>query len=256
MSGIIETMSPKSGRVYKEDSTVVNEAELLATQQADIASIKGGIPVAANYILGALPTKLEVMTHWPKNRVINTEQTAVQIAKPLAPVLMYVPAMTVSSIDTDVLAKFFNRLTFLVTGTAQAGGDATHIVLDPTANPTNDHYNGFVLTIVSGKGAGQVKTIVDYAGATVTAEVSAWTGDTPDATSVYSIALVRDVLVAQQTFAKAVLTAPIVKANQGAIITGLFAGGSDVYVVLSNTVAIPNADASRFTSVLQLIPIA
>lgn len=253
--GQIDMMATKSGRAYGEGDVVRNEADLLATQQADIAAIKGGIPVAANYILGALPSKIEVETKWAKNRLINVEQTAVQIAKPTAPVLMYVAAMTNSSIDTDILVKFFNRLTFTIGGTAQAGGDATHIVLDPTANPTNDHYNGFVLTIVSGKGAGQSRTIVDYVGATVTAEVAAWTTE-PDATSVYSIALVRDTLVAQQTFAKAVISAPIVKANQGAIITGLFAGGSDVYVVLSNTVAIPNADASRFTSVLQLIPIA
>jgi hypothetical protein len=240
--GQIEFMAAVAGRVRKEDDSVINVADV-------------GLPVSANLIAGAPTSKIEIVTHWAKNRLINVEQTAVQIAKPTRPVLMYVPAMTNSSINTDILVKFFNRLTFTVGGTAQAG-DATHITLAATANPTDDHYNGFVLTIVSGKGAGQVKTIVDYVGATVTAEVSAWTGDVPDATSVYSIALIRNTLVASQTFAKASLSAPIVKANQGSIITGLFAGGSDVYVVLSNTVAIPNADASRFTSVLQLIPIA
>jgi len=223
---------------------------------SELESIDGrlsvGTPISSNLI--AANGAIEVETHWAKNRTGNTEQTAVKVARPANPVLMYVAAMSNSSIDTDILAKFFNRLTYRVTGTAQAG-DATHITLAATANPTNDHYNGFVITITGGTGAGQTKTIVDYVGATCVAEVSAWATN-PDNTSTYSIELVRDTLVASLTFAKAVLTAPIIKANQSAIITGLFVGGADVYVVLSNLTAIPNADASRFTSVLQLIPVA
>jgi len=53
----------------------------------------------------------------------------------------------------------------------------------------------------------------------------------------------------------ATLTAPIVLANDSTLIEGLFGNGCDVYYVLSNDAAIVNADASRFTTIFQLIPV-
>lgn len=205
-----------------------------------------------NYITDG--TTLTAQVHVAKNTAINTQTTAVQLAKPTSPVLMYLASCRNPSIDSDLTCKLWNRRTFSETGTAQAG-DATHITLAATANPTNDHYNGFVITITGGTGAGQTRTISDYVGATAVAEVAAWTTN-PDNTSTYSIAIIRDCLVKTLTFPKASLTAPIVYANDSEIITGLFTGGSDVYVTFTNTTAIANADASRFTIHFQLIPVA
>ena len=213
----------------------------------------GKVDLNSNLISSA--TTIEIQTHFAKNTAAGTEQTAVQIPKPSSPILMYKAAMANPSIDSPLTVKLFNRRTFNETGTAQAGSDATHIVLSATANPTDDHYNGAIITITGGTGSGQSKTIDDYVGATVTAEVTAW-DVTPDATSVYSIALSYDSLVWTGNFAKASLTAPIVKANDSDIITGLFDSGCDVYYVVSNDVLIADADASRFTAVFQLIPIA
>lgn len=71
-------------------------------------------------------------------------------------------------------------------GTAQAGGAST-ITLASGASAVDDNYNGFVLEIESGTGAGQVKKISDYVGSTKVATVdSAWSTN-PDATSVYTI---------------------------------------------------------------------
>lgn len=201
----------------------------------------------------------EIQTHFPKNTAAGTEQTAVLIKKPKSPVLMYKVAMTNSSIDSTLTVKLFNRRTFNLTGTAQTDGapDNTHIVLAATANPTDDHYNTFAITITAGTGIGQTRIISDYVGSTCRALVSvAWT-TIPDNTSVYSIALVRDSLAWTGSFAKASLTAPVVKARDGEIIPGaLFDNGCDVYYVVSNDSLIANADASRFTAIFQLIPVA
>ncbi len=199
---------------------------------------------------------LEVETVWAKNQAVGTETAAVKIARPPDAVLMYAAAMYNPSTETDIIARFFNRRVFHLTGTAQAGSDGTHIVLAATAIPINDRYNTFVITITEGLGVGQQRTISDYVGATVTAEISAAWTTIPDATSKYSIAMVVDSLVQTITFAKAVLSAPIVKAFDTTVLTGLFTGGSDVYVKFANAQTITNADAARFSSILQLFPVA
>jgi hypothetical protein len=59
-------------------------------------------------------------------------------------------------------------------GTAQAGA-ATTITLAAGASATNDIYNGRVVRIVSGTGAGSSGTITDYVGATKVATIAvAW----------------------------------------------------------------------------------
>jgi hypothetical protein len=71
-------------------------------------------------------------------------------------------------------------------GTAQGGG-ATSIILDASASSTDDIYNGATITITGGTGAGQVRTISDYVGATDSALVSvAWT-TVPNNTSTFTI---------------------------------------------------------------------
>lgn len=202
---------------------------------------------------------IEIQTNFAKNTAAGTEQTAVLIPKPTSPVLMYKAAMLNHSIDSALTVKLFNRRTFTVTGTAQTDGapDTTHIVLAAVSNPTDDHYNTSIITITAGTGIGQVRTISDYVGATCRALISVAWDVTPDNTSVYSIALVRDSLAWMGSFAKAILTAPIVKANDSDVITGaLFDNGCDVYYVVSNDSLIANADASRCSSVFQLIPLA
>lgn len=130
--------------------------------------------------------------------------------------------------------------------------NGTHIDLNVDANPTNDFYNGFNITITSGTGAGQTRAITDYVGGTTnTAEVAVWDSP-PDDTSEYSIAIIRDALVFDGIFDKANLTAPVIPANDSDVIKGLFTGGCDVYYQVSNNSAIANADGSRFTAIFIL----
>lgn len=72
------------------------------------------------------------------------------------------------------------------TGTAQAGGAST-VTLANAASATDSLYNGDTVSIVSGTGAGQDRSILAYVGATRVATVStAWTVQ-PDNTSVYEV---------------------------------------------------------------------
>jgi hypothetical protein len=55
--------------------------------------------------------------------------------------------------------------------TATAGGAST-ITLDASASSTDDYYNGAVIMITSGTGAGQARVISDYVGGTLVATVN------------------------------------------------------------------------------------
>jgi hypothetical protein len=72
------------------------------------------------------------------------------------------------------------------TGTAQAGAAST-ITLDAAASATDDFYNDMVLRITSGTGAGQIRRIHDYVGATKVATVERDFATAPDGTSVFRI---------------------------------------------------------------------
>lgn len=73
------------------------------------------------------------------------------------------------------------------TGTAAAGASTT-ITLASAARVQDDYYNDLLIEITSGTGAGQIRRVSDYVGATKVLTVStAWT-TTPDATSIYAIA--------------------------------------------------------------------
>ncbi len=70
-------------------------------------------------------------------------------------------------------------------GIAQSA-DATHITLAVGASTANDTYNGSKIEIIGGTGNGQVVTITDYVGGTLTATVAGWAIQ-PDSTSKYQI---------------------------------------------------------------------
>ena len=77
--------------------------------------------------------------------------------------------------------------------TAQAGAAGT-ITLDAAASATNDLYNGCVVAIISGSGAGQARQVTDYVGATKVASVAPnWTTN-PSNDSVFVILPFADLL--------------------------------------------------------------
>jgi hypothetical protein len=73
------------------------------------------------------------------------------------------------------------------TGTAQVGSTASTIVLDLTSSASDDYYNGWIIELTGGTGAGQVRTISDYVGGTLTATVTPDWSTTPDATTTYDL---------------------------------------------------------------------
>ncbi len=72
------------------------------------------------------------------------------------------------------------------TGTAQ-GGSASTITLDAGASATDDAYNDMIVRITAGTGAGQIRRIHDYVGATKVATVERDWATAPDATSVFRV---------------------------------------------------------------------
>lgn len=114
----------------------------------------------------------------------DTAQTGDSYARLGAPVA--------ASISADIAAvKTLANDTNLSVGAARrqlaTTGAAGSITLDAFAPTTNDLYNGCVVRLYSGTGAGQARLITDYDGATLTATVSPDWAVTPDATSAYAI---------------------------------------------------------------------
>lgn len=96
--------------------------------------------------------------------------------------------------------------------TAQAGVAGT-ITLDASASATNSLYNGCIIAITSGTGAGQTRLITAYVGATKVASITPnWTTN-PDSTSIFVILPYGYV-------------AGLVSAVSGAITTSSFAAGA------------------------------
>jgi hypothetical protein len=83
---------------------------------------------------------------------------------------------------------------FLRVNTAQAGGADNAIVLDASASGSNDWYNGTLVSILEGTGAGQQREITDYVGGTVTATVDSDWVTNPDATSIFAISAGPDII--------------------------------------------------------------
>lgn len=80
-------------------------------------------------------------------------------------------------------------------GTAQAGASGT-ITLDASASSTDDFYNGNLIQIVSGAGAGQSRIISDYVQSTKVASVGSNWATNPDNTSVFAICALPGVIAA------------------------------------------------------------
>lgn len=72
----------------------------------------------------------------------------------------------------DITGRLTNHVSR--TGTAQSGG-ASAITLDTGANGNDDWYNGMLILIIGGTGAGQARVIIDYTGSSKLCAVdSSW----------------------------------------------------------------------------------
>lgn len=94
---------------------------------------------------------------------------------------------TVSSVSGQAVV-FHTRVGvgIIRSGTAQGGASGT-ITLDSGASATNSIYNGAWCVTLAGTGAGQVRNISGYVGATKVASVAPnWT-TAPDSTTVFAI---------------------------------------------------------------------
>jgi hypothetical protein len=99
------------------------------------------------------------------------------------PATTLTPSATSGQITLTAGATTFHNGT---SGTATAGASTT-ITLAGGASATDDIYNGAVITITGGTGAGQSRVITDYVGSTkVATVVSAWSV-TPGVSSTYTV---------------------------------------------------------------------
>jgi hypothetical protein len=155
--------------------------------------------------------------------------------------------------DTVLRVKVFNKKETHIYGLAQAGAAGT-ITLNSTSDANDDFYNNATITIVSGTGKGQVRTISDYTGATKVANITPnWTTN-PSTDSYYEIAFTHYSYVTVVTFAaKATVTGTVIEKYESSVLTGLFNGDSDVRLVISNDTAVPNNDADAFEAVFEII---
>lgn len=90
--------------------------------------------------------------------------------------------------DIAVEATTITRNNTAMGGAAQTTSVMAYIDLDAGASAADDAYNGQVIRITGGAGSGQIRTIIDYVGATKRAFVSRDWSTAPTATSVFRVA--------------------------------------------------------------------
>lgn len=84
--------------------------------------------------------------------------------------------------------KTASKGTEIATGTSQAGGSTSTIKLAAGSSAVDDFYNGYILDCTGGTGAANVdKTILDYTGSSLVAEVGGATFTDPGADTTYVI---------------------------------------------------------------------
>jgi hypothetical protein len=96
--------------------------------------------------------------------------------------------------EADTAGKLYFQSTLCemeVSAVAQQPNTATTIKLNAKASPTDDYYNGAIIRIIGGAGAGQSRKITDYDGLTRVATVDSSWGTVPDNSSTYAFGIGR-----------------------------------------------------------------
>jgi len=124
-----------------------------ATVGVDVVAALAAIDAVDNYVDTEIATLTTELAKVPKS-----DSTVSWNATALADIQ--------TQVEDGIEAKLILRR-----NTAQAGAAGT-ITLDASASATNDLYNGLVVAIVSGTGAGQARQVTDYVGATKVANVT------------------------------------------------------------------------------------
>lgn len=119
-------------------------------------------------------------------------------------IVNYVGSTKIATVDRAWVTNPDNTSTFEIVGTDErnilqdgkaAAGGASSITLSAGASATDDVYNGLTIFLSAGTGAQQARLVTDYNGTTKVATVApAWTVQ-PDATSIYQIMPVGQVIV-------------------------------------------------------------
>jgi hypothetical protein len=120
------------------------------------------------------------------NRQANTDTLVVRYAEPCV--------AGVGTCDADTVGRLYFQSTLCeleVSATAQQPNTATTIKLNAKASAADDYYNGALIRIIAGTGAGQTRRITGYNGTTKVATVdSSWdVAKVPDNSSVYAFGL-------------------------------------------------------------------
>jgi hypothetical protein len=125
---------------------------------------------------------------------LATAQSAITAIKTVTDQFVFTVANKVDAtadvaIDGESLdATFLALLGVVRRNTAQAGGTATNIILDASASAVDDSYDGMVVYIYDGTGAGQERTALPgYDGTSKALPIDRAWGTNPDATSKFVI---------------------------------------------------------------------
>jgi hypothetical protein len=100
-------------------------------------------------------------------------------------VMVIVKTTTVGAKTTPM--AFYPRIIPRIRSATAQGGAAGYITLDSGAKPVDDFYNGCIIYIHNGTGAGQARVLTDYDGSTRQASVTPGWATNPDNTSQFYV---------------------------------------------------------------------
>ena len=213
----ITTINANIGQTQPLNFTGTGAAALVKTDMVDIAgaavststaqigvnAVQIGAAVPGSATIGTVTNLTNAATAGDLTATMKTSvTTAATAATPTAAAVTgNVGGNVVGSVGsvatngiTDASFASATTTKALRIATAQTGA-AGSITLDASASSVNDFYDGNIISIASGTGAGQSKIIASYVGATKVATITENWATNPDATSVFVISRLGDVEV-------------------------------------------------------------
>jgi hypothetical protein len=94
---------------------------------------------------------------------------------------------TQTGVTIPTVTNVTNTAGAIRSNTCQSGSTSTTAKLDASASATDDLYNGALIVLTGGTGAGQCNGIIDYVGSTKVATLARAWAVTPDNTSTFSL---------------------------------------------------------------------
>lgn len=171
MSLLLSDIKLYGSAVMSDDDVVTNVGGAIAlTRKVDFSDISGLMQIVSS--TNSDTTQTVTVSYRDLTGVLTTEVKTLQGQTPVLFVANADRILKAIKSATTAGDVALESQTAIRTGTAQVGSTSNTIVLDAAASAVDGFFNGNIVRITSSTGAGAIREIIDYRGATKIATVN------------------------------------------------------------------------------------